>query len=318
MTSLHEPPLFAALKDSRRVLVAGAGGGFDVYAGLPLAFALMAFGKSVHLANLSFSALDLIDSDDWCEPNLAAVTPATRGHDRYFPERTLARWLNAHGMNSTVYAFPRTGVRPLRKAYGELVRRLEIDAVVLVDGGTDILMRGDEVGVGTPEEDMTSLAAVAGVDVPVRLVVCVGFGIDAYHGVCHAHVLENLAALDRDGAYLGALTIPGASREAKLYLDAVAHAQRHTPVKPSIVNGQIAAAIRGEFGDVRFTERTQGSELFVNPLMAMYFTVDLLGLARRLLYLDQLAGTDTQYDVRAVIEWFRRGVERRDRRSIPH
>ncbi len=71
---------------------------------------------------------------------------------------------------------------------------------------------------------MTSLAAIAGVDVPVRLVVCLGFGIDAYHGVCHAHVLENLTALDRDGAYLGALTIPSNSQEAKLYLDAVAHA----------------------------------------------------------------------------------------------
>lgn len=103
-----------------------------------------------------------------------------------------------------------------------------------------------------------------------------------------------------------------------LYLDAVAHAQRHTPARPSIVNGQIAAAIRGEFGDVRFTERTQGSELFVNPLMAMYFTVDLAGLARRLLYLDQLADTDTQGEVHAVIEWFRRGVDRRGRRSIPH
>ncbi|MFF7988525.1 hypothetical protein ACFZDG_01885 [Kitasatospora xanthocidica] len=35
-------------------------------------------------------------------------------------------------------------------------------AVLLVDGGTDILMRGDEAGLGTPEEDMASLAAVAG------------------------------------------------------------------------------------------------------------------------------------------------------------
>ncbi len=165
---------------------------------------------------------------------------------------------------------------------------------------------------------MASLVAVAEVEVPVRLVACLGFGIDAYHGVCHAHVLENLAALDRDGAYLGALTIPGASREAKLYLDAVAHAQRHTSVRPSIVNGQIAAAVRGEFGDVRFTERTRGSELFVNPLMAMYFTVDLMGLARRLLYRDELAGTETEYEVRAVIEAFRERVERRGRRPIPH
>jgi hypothetical protein len=65
--------------------------------------------------------------------------------------------------------------------------------------------------------------------------------------VCHAHVLENLAALDRDGAYLGALSIPGASEEAALYVDAVAHARLHTPTRPSIVNGQIA--VRGARGD---------------------------------------------------------------------
>jgi hypothetical protein len=58
---------------------------------------------------------------------------------------------------------------------------------------------------------MTSLAAVAGIDVSVRLVVCAGFGIDAYHGVCHAHVLENLAALDREGAYLTTVTSTGSS-----------------------------------------------------------------------------------------------------------
>ncbi len=51
MSSLSTPPLFAALEPARRVLVAGAGGGFDVYAGLPLALALKAQGKHVHLAS---------------------------------------------------------------------------------------------------------------------------------------------------------------------------------------------------------------------------------------------------------------------------
>jgi hypothetical protein len=39
-SSLAEPPLFAVLSGARSVLIAGAGGGFDVYAGLPLAIAL--------------------------------------------------------------------------------------------------------------------------------------------------------------------------------------------------------------------------------------------------------------------------------------
>ena len=55
-------------------------------------------------------------------------------------------------------------MEPLREAYRALIAHHGIDAIVLVDGGTDILMRGDEAGLGTPEEDMLSLAAVAGLD----------------------------------------------------------------------------------------------------------------------------------------------------------
>ena len=36
--------------------------------------------------------------------------------------------------------------------------RLGVDTLVLVDGGTDSLMRGDEEGLGTPHEDIASLA----------------------------------------------------------------------------------------------------------------------------------------------------------------
>jgi hypothetical protein len=165
---------------------------------------------------------------------------------------------------------------------------------------------------------MTSLAAVARLDLPVKLVCCLGFGIDAYHGVNHTQVLENIAALDRDGAYLGALSIPRDSREATLYRDAVAHAQAATPLRPSIVNGQIAAATRGEFGDVQFTRRTTGSALFVNPLMAIYFTVDLDGLARRSLYLDRIDNTYGMRQVAGRIEEFRNQTTPRTPQAFPH
>jgi hypothetical protein len=71
------------------------------------------------------------------------------------------------------------GVQPLRAAYRYLIERLSIDVVVLVDGGTDILLSGDESALGTPVEDITSLAAAAGLVVAVKLVTCLGFGVDA-------------------------------------------------------------------------------------------------------------------------------------------
>jgi hypothetical protein len=103
----------------------------------------------VHLASLSFSRLELIDRDSWAAKNVAAVTPDSTSPDWYFPEQTLARWLAARELPSTVYAFPPLGVQPLRAAYRHLTERLSIDPVVLVDGGTDILLRGDESALGT-------------------------------------------------------------------------------------------------------------------------------------------------------------------------
>lgn len=54
---LFANPLFARLDSAERILVAGAGGGFDIYAGLPVALSLLHQGKDVRLANLSRSAL---------------------------------------------------------------------------------------------------------------------------------------------------------------------------------------------------------------------------------------------------------------------
>jgi hypothetical protein len=306
-----------ALEESRRVLIAGAGGGFDIYAGLPLRARLRALGKEVFLANLSFTYLGGTDAKR-LTPALYAVDKATEGEGAYFPERTLARFLGRRGEATTVFAFEKVGVVPLREAYEHLVRTLAVDAIVLVDGGTDILMRGDEAGLGTPSEDITSLAAVASLSVPVRMVSCVGFGIDAFHGVCHAHWLENVARLAGDGGFLGAVALLQRMPEVKLYLEAVDDADAATPERPSIVNGSVASAIEGRFGDHHRSSRTKGSTLFINPLMGLMWMFDLPTVARGCLYIDRLTETQTIWDVQLAIEAFRDGLTTRKPRTIPH
>ncbi|MGH3859066.1 hypothetical protein [Actinokineospora sp.] len=86
--------------------------------------ALRGVGKEVHLASLAFTELGRLDLDSWVEPGLAAVRSDSEGSDDYFPERTLARRPASRELPSTVYAFPRTGVRPLRAAYLTLVKKL--------------------------------------------------------------------------------------------------------------------------------------------------------------------------------------------------
>jgi len=57
MINLSTIPLFRQLDNSQNILISGAGGGFDIYCGLPLYFALKAQGKKVVLSNLSFTWL---------------------------------------------------------------------------------------------------------------------------------------------------------------------------------------------------------------------------------------------------------------------
>ena len=52
-----ELPYFKQVEGGRRILIAGAGGGFDVFSGLPLCLLLLESGRKVYLANLSFSNL---------------------------------------------------------------------------------------------------------------------------------------------------------------------------------------------------------------------------------------------------------------------
>lgn len=167
---------------------------------------------------------------------------------------------------------------------------------------------------------MASLGAVAGLtEIPERLVSCLGFGVDAYHGVNHSLVLENLAALDRADGYLGAFSLPRDSREGALYLDAVEHARAAFPEHPSIVQGSVAAALRGEFGDVRFTERTRHSALFVNPLMTLYFSVTVEALAAHHRYLDRIEHTVLTRQISSAVEEFRDTLPaHRPPRQFPH
>lgn len=298
------PPIFHKLERAQTILLAGAGGGFDLFCGLPLYFALMALGKQVVLANLSFSSLERSTARRLGEA-LYEVQAHTQADLRYFPELHLARWL-AQTHPVPVYTFPKTGVKPLLGAYQQLVEQHAVDTVILIDGGTDSLMRGDEAGLGTPEEDAVSLAAVEQLQgVAQKLLLCLGFGVDTFHGVAHAQYLEAVAALTRSGAYLGTWSLTPDMPEVQRYREALTYVHDRMPELPSIVSSSILDAVDGQFGNYHSTPSTQGSTLFINPLMGLYWALDAVGVAERNLYLNQLRETVTFAEVSQVIARFR-------------
>ena len=297
-------PFFDAIADAETILLAGAGGGFDIFSGLPLYFGLTGMGKTVHLANLSFSRLHESTAKR-LGTGLVEVTAQTEGFERYFPELHLARWLEAQGEPTPIYGIDRAGVKPVSAAYRALSDRLKPDAIILIDGGTDSLMRGDEAGLGTPQEDVASIAAVHALDVPVKLLVCLGFGVDTYHGVCHAQFLEAVADLNRQGAFLGMWSLTRDMQEVKRYIEAVDHVNGIMFDHPSIVSASIVSAIEGQFGDHHRNHRTEGSSLFINALMTLYWCFRLDAVAERILYLDAVRETESFRDLTLAIEYFR-------------
>jgi len=82
---LDRTPLFDRLDGARRILIAGAGGGFDVFSGLPLYFRLKELGHEVFLANLTNSRLGRVEGRRFVH-GVVEVNADSDGLWEYFPE----------------------------------------------------------------------------------------------------------------------------------------------------------------------------------------------------------------------------------------
>jgi hypothetical protein len=308
-------PFLTRLANARRVLIAGCGGGFDLFAGVPIAQHLRDAGKDVTFANFSFTNLWLSGGE--------RLTPTTWRVDQqsneipYFPEKWLAEWLAARGQASPIYAFAKSGVRPLSVAYRLIIERHDIDLVLLIDGGTDSILFGDEPGLGTVVEDAISTVAACAAAEREVILATIGFGIDHHHGVSHHAFLENVARLIHDGGFLGVFSLTSGMVEANAFVDLVDYANRRQPQHQSIVCNSIASALRGEFGNYHATNRTSGSELFINPLMAQYWTFEARCVVANMAYATELAETERIEDARLVIERRREVLTVRPHRHLP-
>ena len=217
-------PFFQELEPARNVLIAGIGGGFDVFSGLPLYFGLREAGKRVHLANLSFSRLPP-EPASRLSASLLRVQADTPRMDLYFPEKYLAQWFRTQGEDVPIYCFERTGVGPLLEGYRALIA---------------------ETGV----------------------------------------VVEDMP-------------------EVRRYRAATEAVFAQMPHHISIVSSSILSALAGMYGDHHATDRTEGSALWINPLMTVYWCFRLAPVAERILYREAMLGTQSYLDILSAIHEFR-------------
>lgn len=299
-------PILNKLKSCKSLLIAGMGGGFDIFCGLPIYFELKKHGINVHLANFSFSDIENVDYGIRLSKTLVGVTPNLERMYPYFPEFHLVNWFKQRRNEEvTIWSFHKTGAAPLTENYKILAEHLSLDGILLVDGGVDSLVRGDEAELGTAVEDLTSLYAVNQLsNISTRQIACIGFG--AERDLTHAHVFENIALLTKAGGFLGSCSLTPQMETYQAYDEAVTFVQSNEFQDSSVINSSIVSAVRGNYGDYHLTEKTRRGQLWISPLMPLYWFFDFDCVIKQNMLLPEIGGTmlfrDALYKVIAKAE----------------
>jgi len=289
-------PLFLdrlARPEIRTVLLAGCGGGFDFVHGMLLYPELVRLGKQVVIGSYSFGDPRRIGGDApvvFRDGEVVArrVTAASLPDPYYAPEIHVCSFLDARFPDAAPHAiyayYARDFTVPLlTRFYRQLVRDHAIDAVVVIDGGSDSLMRGDEEGLGDPIEDCVTVTTVAQLDGVESLLITVGLGADRYNQVSDASSLRAIAELTAAGGFLGAVAIAPDGPAFDFYRACLEHIEARQEFR-SVLAGAIVAAGEGGFGGdavPRLASRVRGNTLYLWPLMPILWGFDPAVVAAR-------------------------------------
>lgn len=310
-------PILDHLKNCKNILITGIGGGFDIYCGIPIYLTLKELGYHVHLANYSFSDITFLKDGIRLTETLLGVSASVKNFLGYFPEFYLAQWFQKNRNEEiTVWTFQKTGTNPLLKNYEVLTQYLDIDAILLIDGGVDSLMRGDEAGKGTLLEDAISMSAISQLNnITCKILACIGLG--AEQDVTHFHVFENIARLTKAGGFHGICTLTPQMNVYQEYEKAVLYVQAQPAQDPSVINSSIVSAVRGEYDNYHLTNKTFGSKLWISPLMPIYWFFDFEKVVEQHLFLSQIHPTERFWDAVQRYMMISGYISQKEEKKIP-
>jgi hypothetical protein len=274
----------------RNVLFVGAGGGFDIFGAIPL-----------------ISSFENCFFANYGKHKDSIVREAT---EEDYPE---------YGMPGC-YVLGRNGVQAVRAGIDYIIgKHPEIDTVMVIDGGVDALMHGDEKDAGTILEDFIVLAAANWAKVPHKYLTCVGFSCESEENLNHYRVLENISQLCKGGHFLGSCSLTK-SKEFQKYKEQCQAVWQNKRV--SHIQGKIIAAVEGQFGDVEIEGMDaqlvdgQSNGNFLNPLMGMYWFFELSGVIEKNQLVGALDDTTTFTDAMMVLRQNLRPIRGNDRKFM--
>ncbi|MBI4815905.1 MAG: DUF1152 domain-containing protein [Deltaproteobacteria bacterium] len=307
----------------RTVMICGCGGGFDFLHGLMLWPELERLGKSIVLGSYSFGDPRKIGNAEVVFEHGSVlakrVTASSIPAPHYAPEVHAAGFLDETYPKDAphqIYAYyARDFTVPiLTRLYEGLVKAHDVDAIVLIDGGSDSLMAGDEEGLGDPLEDAVSIATVSALRGPrVKILVTVGLGTDRFNHVSDAATLRAISELTARGGFLGSLGLEPNAAPIRLYRELLEHLDTRHSFR-SVLAGSILAAADGWFGGENvpptLAARVRPGELFLWPLMATIFAFDVTKVAERSLLTNWIREKSSVPECYAAI------IEGREKRGV--
>jgi hypothetical protein len=308
MQSLLLPSFISKLANPqiKTVLLCGCGGGFDFIHSLILYPELLRMGKKLIIGSYSYGdtwmyySAKVVFNKAGAEARIVDAT--TTGDQYYSPEVHACAFLDEKYPQEaphSIYAYyARAFTVPLLKQfYQQLIKQHAIDAIVVVDGGSDSLMVGDESGLGDPIEDTVSITAIAELpDLIEKIHLVVGLGADRYNGVSNASTLKAIAELTQTGGFLGSISLEPTAPCSVFYTSMVNHIFSSQGFR-SVLAGTIKSAIQGWFGfdcvPPDMATRVKPGELFFSPLMAMLWAFNVDHVAQRSLISKWIKNCET-------------------------
>jgi hypothetical protein len=316
----------------KTVMLCGCGGGFDFVHSLMLYPELRRLGKTVVIGSYSFGDPNEIRgaAEVFHEAGAIAkrVTAASTPDGHYGPEVHVCSFLDSrHPLSAPhfVYAYYARAfsVPLLSRLYEQLIDTHFIDAIVLVDGGSDSIMAGDEEGLGDPIEDAVSVTTVASLkELKAKVLITIGLGTDRFNHVSDAASLRAIAELTRMGGFLGSVGLEPTAAGSVFYRDCLEHIDERQGFR-SVLAGTIASAVEGWFGRDEvppvLQQRVRPGQLFLWPLMAMLWGFDVNTVARRSLIANWIRECRTVADCYAALSQGRSdlGEQLRDVENLP-
>jgi hypothetical protein len=296
------------------VFLTGCGGGFDFVHSLCLIPELKRLGKKFVIGSYSFGDPQqvrgevIFASDDHDRPIIAKrVTAESSCSDYYCPEVGICSYLDQQYPDDAphfVYAyyarhFP---IHLLTSLHNLIIEKHSIDGIILIDGGSDSLMKGDEAGLGDPIEDAVSVATVAGNDnqrIIYKVLISIGIGTDRFNDVSDCSTLRAIAEITRLGGFLGSVSLESARDPYNFYKLGLEHLYNMQSFR-SVLAGSILASGLGFFGSEEVPEmvqkRVKEGSLFLWPLMSMLWAFDVNIVAARSLIVGWIKECKTCYE----------------------